>query len=111
MIARSVGGGIDEEVKRLETHSLILVVASMTVPSILGWATIDPAFAALGAEPQMLPLIHSYMDIYYPSVVLFTTTMVAGSIMRAGGNATVPGVVMTLGALFNLELYASRRWP
>jgi putative MATE family efflux protein len=51
-----------------------------------------------------LPLIHSYLDIYYPSVLLFTTTMVAGNIMRANGNANIPGVVMTLGALLNLAL-------
>ena len=104
VIARSVGSGLREEVKQLGTHSLILVAGSMVVLSTIGWATIDPAFTALGAEPQMLPMIHSYLDIYYPSVVLFTTTMVAGSIMRASGSATVPGVVMTLGAIFNLAL-------
>lgn len=104
VIARSVGEGVQEEVKQLGTHSLILVVAAMTVLSIFGWATIDPAFTAMGAEADMLPMIHSYLDIYYPSVVLFTTTMVAGSIMRASGNAIVPGLVMTLGALFHLAL-------
>lgn len=104
VIARSVGEGVQEEVKQLGTHSLILVVVAMTVLSIFGWATIDPAFTAMGAEADMLPMIHSYLDIYYPSVVLFTTTMVAGSIMRASGNAIVPGLVMTLGALFHLAL-------
>ena len=104
VIARSVGGGRQEEVKQLGTHSLISVFAAMTVLSLFGWATIDPAFTALGAKPEMLPMLHSYLDIYYPSVVLFTTTMVAGNIMRANGNATVPGVEMTLGAVFNLML-------
>ena len=76
----------------------------MSVLSLIGWATIDPVFLALGAAPDRLPLIHSYLDIYYPSVLLFTTTMVAGNIMRANGNANIPGVVMTLGALLNLAL-------
>ena len=72
--------------------------------SIFGWLIIDPVFLALGAAPGMLPLIHTYLDIYYPGVLLFTTTMVAGNIMRANGNATIPGIVITLGALFNLAL-------
>ena len=104
VIARNVGAGRREEVRRLGSHALILVAGAMTVLSLLGWATIDPVFAALGATPQLMPLIHSYLDIYYPSIVLFTVTMVAGNVMRANGSATIPGVVMTLGALLHLAL-------
>ncbi|MEZ5559348.1 MAG: MATE family efflux transporter [Pseudomonadales bacterium] len=104
VIARSVGSGEHEEVRRLGTHSLLLVAIAMVILSFVGWATINPVFTALGATPAVLPLIHSYLDIYYPSVILFTTTMVAGNIMRANGSATIPGGVMTLGALFNLAL-------
>ena len=104
VIARNVGSGAREEVKRLGTHALLLVAGAMIALSFLGWATIDPVFMALGATAEVMPLIHSYLDIYYPSVVLFTTTMVAGNIMRANGSATIPGVVMTLGAALHLAL-------
>jgi putative MATE family efflux protein len=104
VIARSVGGGNQADVKRLGTHSILLVAAAMSVLSLLGWASIDLVFEFLGAAPEMLPLIHSYLDIYYLGALLFTTTMVAGNIMRANGNANIPGIVMTLGALFNLAL-------
>lgn len=104
VIARNVGSGRRDEVKRLGTHSLMLVAGAMAVLSFLGWVTIDPVFTALGASPEVMPLIHSYLDIYYPSVILFTTTMVAGNIMRANGSATIPGVVMTLGAGLHLLL-------
>lgn len=104
VIARSVGAGTIDEVKRLGTHSMLLVAASMAILAAIGWLTIDPLFTALGASTELLPLIHSYLDIYYPSVLLFTLTMVAGNIMRANGSATIPGVVMTLGALLNLAL-------
>lgn len=104
VIARNVGSGEREEVKRIGTHALILVTVAMAALSLLGWATIEPVFMALGATADVLPLIHSYLDIYYPSVVLFTTTMVAGNIMRANGSATIPGVVMTLGAVLHLAL-------
>lgn len=104
VIARSVGAGTIDEVKRLGTHSMLLVAAAMATLAAIGWLTIDPLFTALGAGPELLPLIHSYLDIYYPSILLFTLTMVAGNIMRANGSATIPGVVMTLGALLNLAL-------
>lgn len=104
VIARSVGAGSSEEVKRLGAHAMLLVFGAMSVLSLIGYLTIDPVFTFLGASPDLLPLIHSYLDIYYPTMLLFTMTMVAGNIMRANGNANVPGLVMTLGALANLAI-------
>jgi len=104
VIARNVGSGQRDDVKRLGTHSLLLVAGAMAVLSFLGWLTIDPVFTALGASAEVMPLIHSYLNIYYPSVILYTTAMVAGNIMRANGSATIPGVVMTLGAGLHLLL-------
>jgi putative MATE family efflux protein len=104
VIARSVGAGSTIEVKRLGTHALVLVFGAMSVLSVIGYLTIDPVFQFLGASADLLPLIHSYLDIYYPSMLLFTLTMVAGNIMRANGNANIPGLVMTVGALVNLAI-------
>ena len=104
VIARSVGAGGTSEMQRLGTHAMLLVFFSMAVLSLVGYLTIDPVFLMLGASPELLPLIHSYLDIYYPTTLLFTMTMVAGNIMRANGNANIPGLVMTLGALANLAI-------
>jgi putative MATE family efflux protein len=104
VIARGIGSGKRSESQRLGTHSVMLVALSMAILSFVGWVTIDPVFRALGASPEILELIRSYLNVYYPSVILFTLTMVAGSIMRANGSATVPGMVMTLGALIHLAL-------
>jgi MATE family, multidrug efflux pump len=70
----------------------------------LGAVTIRPTFAALGAHGDVLEHIHDYLVVYYPGTVLFTVTMVAGNVMRATGDARVPALVMTVGALFNLLL-------
>ena len=104
IIARSVGSGDTEDVRRLGTHSLLLVGGAMTVLAFVGWLTIDPVFLALGAPPDMLPLLHSYLDIYYPGVVLFTLTMTASSIMRAAGSANIPGLVITIGSAAHLAI-------
>ncbi|MEM7003141.1 MAG: MATE family efflux transporter [Pseudomonadota bacterium] len=104
VIARSVGSGQSEDVARLGTHSLLLIVMLMVLLSAGAWWMIDPLFISMGADPALLPLIHSYLDIYLPGTVLFTMTMIASSIMRASGNAGIPGIVMTAGAFFNLAI-------
>jgi putative MATE family efflux protein len=104
VVARGVGSGAGEESRRLATHSLTLTALTTLALSILGWATIDPVFTALGASPEVLVHIHRYLDIYYTGVVFMTVTMVAGNVMRANGSANIPGTVMTLGALLNLIL-------
>ena len=109
VIARSVGQqsqsqSNSDDVQRLGTHSLILVSVAMSVLATLCWLSLDPLFLALGAKPEMLPLIHSYLDIYLPGSIFFTTSMILGSIMRANGSATAPGVIMTVGSLIHLLL-------
>jgi putative MATE family efflux protein len=104
VIARGFGSGAREESRRLGTHSLMLTFTVTVVLSLIGWLTIDPVFSALGAGPEVLGHIHEYLDIYYPSVVLMTLTMVASNIMRANGSAGIPGTVMTVGSLVNLAL-------
>ena len=104
VISRSVGSGEEGDVKRLATHAALLVGASMAILSTLAWLSLDDLFIAMGARGNLLLLIHSYMDIYLPGTILFTVTMILGSVMRATGNANIPGVVMTIGAFINLAI-------
>ena len=109
VIARSVGQqsknpSNSDDVQRLGTHSLILVTGAMSVLAAMCWLTLDRIFLALGASTDMLPLIHSYLDIYLPGSIFFTASMILGSIMRANGSATAPGVIMTVGSIVHLLL-------
>jgi putative MATE family efflux protein len=76
----------------------------MSVLAVLCWLSIDPIFLALGADKETLPLIHSYLDIYLPGSIFFTVAMILGSIMRANGSATIPGLIMTAGSIAHLLL-------
>ena len=104
VIARRVGGGDWDSVRRLATHSMLLVALLLTTLAAIGIATIEATFTALGARGEVLEHIHDYLLIYYPGTVLFTITMVAGSTMRATGDARRPGFIMAGGALLNLCL-------
>ena len=104
VIARRVGGGDWDDVRRFATHSLLLVGLLLSVLALIGVLTIRPVFEALGAHGAVLDYIHGYLLIYYPGTVLFTVTMVTGSTMRATGDARIPGLIMTGGAFLNLAL-------
>ena len=104
VIARRVGGGDWDDVRRFATHSLLLVGLLLSVLALIGALTIRPVFEALGAHGAVLDYIHDYLLIYYPGTVLFTVTMVTGSTMRATGDARIPGLIMTGGAFLNLAL-------
>ena len=104
VVARNVGAGDWNAVRRLASHSLLLVFVLISVLAAIGVATITPVFSTLGASPEVLELIEGYLRVYYPGTLLFTLTMIGGSVMRATGDARVPGYVMTGAALLNLAL-------
>ena len=104
VIARAVGAGELQSARRLGTHSLLLVALVMTLLSALGWWLSQPLFVRLGASGATLALIESYLAIVFLSFPFLTVMMVAGSIMRANGNAGIPGIAMTGAALLNLAL-------
>ncbi len=104
VIARRVGAGDWDSVRRLATHSLLLVALLLICLATIGAATIRPTFSALGASGEVLDHIHAYLLVYYPGTVLFTITMVSGSAMRATGDARIPGLIMAGGAALNLAL-------
>jgi putative MATE family efflux protein len=104
VIARRVGAGDWDSVRRLATHSLLLVGSLLSMLALVLTASIRPTFTALGAHGEVLDYIDDYLVVYYPGAVLFTVTMVAGSTMRATGDARIPGLIMTASAALNLAL-------
>jgi putative MATE family efflux protein len=104
VVARRVGGGDWDTVRRLATHSLLLVGSLLSLLTLTLMVSIRPTFEALGAHGDVLDYIHDYLLVYYPGTVLFTVTMVAGSTMRATGDARIPGLIMTASAALNLAL-------
>lgn len=104
IVARKVGSGDWDAVKQLSSHALLLIAILIGFAATLGVFTIDPLFRLLGANEHVRAYIHDYLLIYYPGTVLFTLAMVASSVMRATGNAKIPGLLMTMTALLNLAL-------
>jgi putative MATE family efflux protein len=104
VIARALGGGDRAAVRRLTTDALALAVVLVTVVAAIGLSTIDPLFAALGADEGLRPRIREYMTIWYGGVGLLVIPMVGNAAIRATGDTRSPSVVMMVAGLVNLGL-------
>jgi Na+-driven multidrug efflux pump len=91
-------------VQRITTHALLLGALLGVILLVIGLATIEPLFRALGADERTLPLIRDYMRPYYLGSVLFVLPMVGNFALRATGDARMPAIILSLSAIVNLIL-------
>ncbi len=101
LVSRAIGEGNSDKVKRLTTDGLVLAVLVVIVGVIVGILTIDPLFRALGATPEVLVHIRSYITIWYLGVVFVVVPMVGNSIIRATGDTKTPSLIMLLVVIVN----------
>ena len=104
VIGRVMGTGDTEEAKKDGTGALVLSFIMVALISGFGFLITDPLFTALGAGPELLPLIHDYMDIWYLGSVFLVCPMVGNSVMRAFGDTKTPSMIMAVGAVINAIL-------
>lgn len=104
IIARAIGQGDRSRVQRFTTNSLTLGVAMVAVLATIGLLTIDPLFSALGANPDVLPFIRQYMQIWYFGMVFLVIPMIGNSAIRAAGDTGTPSLIMVFSAGFNILL-------
>lgn len=64
----------------------------------IGQLLLVPTFTLLGAQPEVLPYIESYMRIWFCSFPFFIIVIVSQSCLRVVGNTTTPSRIMTLSA-------------
>lgn len=95
VIARAQGQGDRRRVQVLTTHAMLLTLVLVVLLVMLGEWGQHRLFAAMGAEGRIQDLISSYMRIWILGLALFTLPMVTNTVLRAVGNAKVPGYVMT----------------
>jgi len=105
VIARTLGrDGDRKRARNITTNSLILSLPIVSVVVLGGWATTDRLFGALGADPDILPLIEDYMSIWYFGTIFLVIPIVGNSAIRALGNTVVPSLIMVIAAAVNLVL-------
>jgi putative MATE family efflux protein len=104
IIARSAGAGDSDKVRKLVSHCLILVLLSVTVLAIVGFHFSDEIFSTLGARLHIHGLTVSYIEIWFYGLPIFALSMVSSGLIRATGDAVVPGIIMAVGSLLQVTI-------
>jgi putative MATE family efflux protein len=104
VLARVVGEGDMDQVRRLATDTLTLALIISLVLSIAGLVSLDALFTLMGASPQVLILIRDYMLIWFAGFALILVPMVAIGAVRATGDTKLQARLMMASAAINLIL-------
>lgn len=104
VVARAIGHGDQDQVRRLTTDALVLANAVVLVVAMIGLTTIDPLFSLLGADELTRTLVRQYMVPWYLGVGLLVIPMVGNSAIRATGDTKTPSYVMLVAGVFNAVL-------
>lgn len=104
LIARAIGRQDQTWVRTYSTQAIIIALVIGLVIATLGVLTIDPLFLGLGASPELLPLIHDYMEIWYWGNLLIMVPMVGNAGIRATGNTKLPSYIMVVVAIVKVIL-------
>jgi putative MATE family efflux protein len=104
IIARSAGAGDHYKVQKLVSHCLVLVVLATSVLALVGYHLSETIFRLLGAKTHILELTVAYTSIWFYGLPFFALSMVSTGLIRATGNAVVPGIILTAGSVLQVIL-------
>lgn len=104
VVARRVGSGDWQAVQRLASGAVLLGIGVSLTFTMIGLLTMEPLFLWLGAEPELLPDIKSFMTIWYLGIGFMILSIVAISLLRAVGETRLPGYIMVASSFLNIVL-------
>lgn len=104
LVSRAIGEGNMARVQRLTTDALSLSLLIVITAAMVGLATINPLFRALGAEGVVLGYINTYMTIWYWGMIFVVVPMVGNSAIRATGDTRTPSFIMMVVVVVNIIL-------
>jgi len=103
-VSRAVGRRDLAQAARLTTDTMVLGIMVATLLALAGLASIGPVFSLLGATPELMPLVHEYMGVWYWVAPLDIALWTSLASIRARGNTLLESKVITGAAVLNLAL-------
>ena len=104
LISQAIGRGDERAVRRYTTDSLTLALAISAVFITAGYLTIEQLFRAIGADQRILPLVRSYMTVWYLGMIFVNVPMVGNNAIRATGDTKTPALIMLAAVTVNIVL-------
>lgn len=103
-LARLIGAGDSQGAGQLATDNLIVTALLVVLISAGAQWLMVPVFQLMGAGPEVMPLIESYMSIWFLGAIFLVVNMVANAAMRASGDTGTPAKLMAFSSVLNLAL-------
>lgn len=104
VVSRAIGSGDRDRVRRLTTDGILLGLLTVAILFTVGMTTMECTFTALGATPDIMPMILDYMRIWFPGMFFIVITMTGNNAIRAMGDTITPALVMLCAITINLIL-------
>ena len=104
IISKLVGEEDHDQISKMSKSSLILGFIINILLTTIGLLTIDPVFALLGAEGNILVFIKEYMSIWYLGMIVLVIPQIGNNILRALGDTKIPSLIMAVAAVTNMIL-------
>ncbi len=104
LISRSIGQGNLDKARRETTDSLFLALVIAGSFIALGLVTMKPVFRLLGVSDDLMPLVTSYMTIWYLALFFVVIPFVGNSAIRAMGDPRTPSLIMVFAVFVNAVL-------
>lgn len=94
ILAQQIGSGQWDRVRSTVSYAHLLAMAVMLIFTLFGFFLLDDIFIALGAGPDLMPLVRAYMSVWLPGAFLLALPMTGNACMRANGEVKVSSLVM-----------------
>ena len=104
LVSHAVGRQDHSDAARLTTHGMLLTVVVTAVMSVAGYLLMAPIFTRLGADAGMLPLVGSFMNIWYVGAFSMTLPMVGSGVLISMGDSKAASSLMMVGTVINIIL-------
>lgn len=98
------GNDTGNDIRRVTSHGLLMVVMASIAVTIAGLATINPLFRSMGADEVMIGMIDDYMHLYFIGTLFICLPIVGNAALRASGDTMTPAIIMGTAALANALL-------
>lgn len=102
--ARLIGAGETETLKHFLAHALMIATATGIILAVIGEIVMIPVFRTLGAGPEHMQHIISFMRISLWGYLFLTVPLVGNAAIRAAGDTITPSLIMVGIALINVPL-------
>jgi putative MATE family efflux protein len=104
VLSRVYGEGDVARGRRLATDALTLTFVTVCGTAIIGLVVMDDIFRMMGAESAIVPMIRSFMIVWYGNMIFTALLLVGNACVRATGDTRFPAFTLAAASILSILL-------